>query len=290
MYTYHIFYNHLSRSNNGEKEAHRLDNILKGNTLYYYNSDDITDYKSFFDNIPIDDKIIISGGDGTLNFFVNSIDPTQIKQDILFFVSGSGNDFAHDLGRKKYSYPLSIKQYIVNLPVTTVNGVQKRFFDSTSLGVDAYVCVEANRLKSIGKKHINYGLIALKSILFNYSTRDAVVIENGREHHFKNVVLAITNKGKSFGGGIKIAPNQNRNSEDLTLIIAHGLPPIKAVYLFANIFLGKHLRFKDHVCVFTGKNFSVKFSEPTPIQIDGETMQNITEYSVSAETKEKVTI
>ncbi len=50
-----------------------------------------------------------------------------------------------------------------------------------------------------------------------------MVIENGRENHLKNVVLAVTNKDKSLSYGIKIAINQNRNSEDLTLIIAHGL-------------------------------------------------------------------
>lgn len=288
MYTYHILFNRLSKSNNGEKEAHRLDEILKDNNLVYHDLEEICNYEEFFDNIPLEDKIVISGGDGTLNCFVNNIDPCYIKQDILFFVSGSGNDFAHDVGVKKYSYPFDIKKYITNLPVTTVNGVQKRFFDSVSLGVDAYVCVEANRQKSNGRKNINYGIIALKSILFKYKFRDAVVVANGQEHHFKNVILAITNKGKSFGGGIKVAPTQDRNSGQLTLIVAHGLPPIKAVYLFANIFLGKHLRFKEYVSVFTGTDFSVKFSAPTPIQIDGETTLDVTEYSVTTKSKETV--
>ena len=98
------------------------------------------------------------------------------------------------------------------------------------------------------------------------------------------MLLAITTKGRYFGGGVKISPNQDRNDPDevLTFIIAHNLPVWKALIVFASIPLGKHFNFKNNVTVMTGKEFRVKFSRPTPIQIDGETVVGQNEYHTYA--------
>ena len=98
------------------------------------------------------------------------------------------------------------------------------------------------------------------------------------------MLLAITTKGRYFGGGVKISPNQDRNdpNENLTFIIAHNLPAWKALIVFASIVIGKHFCFKKNVTAITGKDFTVEFSQPTPIQIDGETVVGQTAYHAVA--------
>ena len=168
-----------------------------------------------------------------------------------------------------------MRKYISNLPAVTVDGREQRFFNSVSIGIDAQVCLVADKLKSAGRKSVNYAMIALKLILTEYKFCDAVVTDgDGNRYEYKDVLLAIANKGRYFGGGVKIAPTQDRNDPDekLTFIIAHNLPKLKALVVFASIAIGKHFNFKKNVTVIEGKDFTVEFSQPTPIQIDGETV------------------
>jgi len=285
MSTYHILYNRLSRSNTGELEAHMLDEIMHGESLKYWNVTDIEDYDRFFAEIPADDKIIVAGGDGTLNNFINNTDYCDIPQDVYFFPAGSGNDFARDIGKQKHCEPFDVRKYITNLPAVTVAGKERRFFNSASIGLDAQVCLEADRLKKAGKKSVNYALLAVKCIFTKYKFCDAVVTDSdGNRHEFKDVLLAITTKGRYFGGGVKISPNQDRNhpDEEMIFIIAHNLPAFKALIVFASIVIGKHFSFKKNVTVMKGKDFIVQFSQPTPIQIDGETVEGQTAYHAYA--------
>ena len=285
MNTYHVLYNNLSRSNSGEKEAHILDDIMQGENLCYHNVADIDDYHEFINSIPADDKIIVAGGDGTLNCFINNTDYCHVPQEVYFFPSGSGNDFVRDIGKEKHCKPFEIRKYITNLPAISFNGQEKRFLNTTSLGIDAQVCMEADKLKFAGKKNVNYAMLGVKCIFTKYKFCDAVVTdENGVRREFKNVLLAITTKGRCFGGGIKISPNQDRNDpeEKLTFIIAHNLPKLKALIVFASIALGKHFMFKNNVTAMVGKEFTVEFSQPSPLQLDGETTAGVTKYRAYA--------
>ncbi len=285
MTTYHILFNRLSRSNTGEFEAHMLDEIMNGENLKYWNLSDIENYQEFFSSLSPDDKVIVAGGDGTLNIFINNISGCEIKNELLFFPAGSGNDFARDIGKQKHCKPFDIKKYIEDLPTAYVAGQKRRFFNSISLGIDAQVCVEAEKLKREGKKNVNYAIIAIKCILTKYKFCDAVVTDgDGNKHNFKNVLLAITTKGRFIGGGVKVSPTQDRNdpNHEMTFIIAHNLPAFKAMIVFASIVLGKHFHFTKNVTVLKGNEFTVEFSKPTPIQIDGDTFLNQTKYHACA--------
>ena len=123
MSTYHILYNRLSRSNTGELEAHMLDEIMSGETLKYHNVAEIEDYHRFFADIPADDKIIVAGGDGTMNRFINDTDYCHVPQEVYFFPAGSGNDFARDIGKPKHCEPFEIRKFISNLPAISTGGI-----------------------------------------------------------------------------------------------------------------------------------------------------------------------
>ena len=88
--------------------------------------------------------------------------------------------------------------------------------------------------------------------------------------------------GKYYGGGMMIAPNQERLNEEgiVTTVIIHSKTRIAPLIYFPSIFKGQHLKKKHNVNIFEGKEIKVEFDKPTSLQIDGETFLKVNEYSV----------
>lgn len=84
---------------------------------------EIASYAEFMGSLAEDDEVILCGGDGTLNIFVNDIKDMDVKNTIYYYASGSGNDFAKDIGHNSHDTPdYQINQYIQHLPEVTING------------------------------------------------------------------------------------------------------------------------------------------------------------------------
>ena len=50
--------------------------------------------------------------------------------------------------------------------------------------------------------------------------------------------------------------------------------------IFPTTFKGEHVKYTKNTSVIEGKNIKVVFDRPTPLQIDGETILDVTEYQV----------
>ena len=89
-------------------------------------------------------------------------------------------------------------------------------------------------------------------------------------------------KGRYYGGGMMVAPNQDRNDpeEKVTVVILHKAGKLKTLMVFPSIFKGEHIKHTKMVDVISGHNIEVEFDRPTALQIDGETFVGITKYSV----------
>jgi len=277
----YLFYNPLA--GNG-KSIDTINMILdkKYRDTVFCDITETDNLAGFVTSLEPDDVIIICGGDGTLNNFINTVDTDALPNDIYFLPAGSGNDFIHDLGYDTINEPLKINDYIKNLPVLTVDGKNYKFINGVGYGIDGYVCEEGNRLKKLKGKAINYTLIALKGLIYAFKPVNATVYIDGKEFSYKKVWLVPSMKGKFFGGGMKIAPMQDRSNKDgtLSVIVAHNLSKLKITVLFLTIFKGEHIKFKKHVTVHTGNEIRIVFDRPCPMQIDGETLSNVAEYSV----------
>ena len=277
---YYILYNPLASSGNCSKYIENIE-LPENCEKVFYNMAEHNSYSEILDSISYDDIIVLCGGDGTLNRFINSVDCDNIKNDILYYAAGSGNDFLNDLGITPSNNPIKINDYLKNLPEVCVGDKTYKFINGIGYGLDGYCCEEINRLKAQGKK-TSYTLIALKGLLYAYEPTNAVVTVDGKEYRYKKVWLTPTMLGKFFGGGMAIAPMQNRLNSDgtLTTVVAHNLSKLKIVTLFPTIFKGNHIKYKKYIDIFTGHNISVKFDIPTAMQIDGETVTGVTEYTV----------
>lgn len=227
-----------------------------------------------------DDVIILCGGDGTLNRFINDTDGIAIKNDILYYAIGTGNDFLKDIGMRASTHPFSVKPYMQSLPVVEVKGKQYRFLNNVGFGIDGYCCEVGDKLKKSSSKPVNYTMIAIKGLLFHYKPTGATVTVDGNTYRYEKVWLAPTMKGRFYGGGMMPTPAQDRNDPEgkLSLMLFHGKGKLKTLTVFPSIFKGEHIKHTDMVAIHSGKDISVTFDRPTALQIDGETVLGVTSY------------
>ena len=236
------------------------------------------DYAAYLEGLQPEDEVVLIGGDGTLNYFVNAVKGTEIRNNIYLLGSGTGNDFLRDIGQEPGKEVL-VNPYLSNLPTVYVNGMEKLFLNNMGFGIDGYCCEVADQIKEKNpQEKIDYTGIAIKGLLFHFKPCHAEITVDGVKHEFDHVWIAPTMKGKYYGGGMDMAPDQDRNSDKLTAVVYHCRSKLRALIAFPSIFKGEHVSKTDMVRIFTGNEIQVRFSRPCAAQIDGETVLNVTEY------------
>ena len=89
--------------------------------------------------------------------------------------------------------------------------------------------------------------------------------------------------GRYYGGGMMAAPDQDRLKNDtVTTVLMYGKGRLRTLMAFPTIFKGEHVNHTEQVEVIKGRDVTVKFDQPTALQIDGETVLDVTEYRVTA--------
>lgn len=285
---YAILYNPHSCGGKGLKIAKEIEPLMGEHVYVYYDLTKIDSLDSFLLSLPETDDVILTGGDGSLNGFVNKLKDTYGK-NIYFYASGSGNDFARDIGFKKRTKPIIINEYIKKLPTAFIKGKEYKFLNCVGSGMDGYCCGEVERLRKISQKRGNYLAAAIKALLYAYKPCTAYINADGKDYVFENTWLVPAMNGRFFGGGFMAAPKQNRLNPDntISLVAMHSRNFFKIVLAFLLIMKGKHTIMKSMIHVIEGREFSIKLDRSATLQIDGETIPDVTEYTVSA-AKEKV--
>lgn len=245
-----------------------------------------TDLAQFFSQISAEDGVIIVGGDGTLNNFINNVRGIEISVPVYYYAGGNGNDFWTDVGRVKGDKPVNMTEFFKKLPTVEVNGTERLFINGVGFGIDGYCCEVGDNMKAAGKDKINYTGIAVKGTLFGFKPANAEITVDGVTESFKNVWIAPTMNGRLYGGGMKPTPSQDRLNRERTvsLCVFHGCGRLKALMIFPSLFKGTHVAKTKNIKILTGKKITVKFDKPCALQIDGETVKDATEYTVTAPT------
>ncbi len=281
MKNYCVLFNPLANNGRAEAQAHELDSILTDGEVRYVDIAALGSFYDFFVSCDDDCIVILTGGDGTLHNFVNETRGMRIKQKIWFYGAGSGNDFLKDIGKERGDAPFDLTEYIADLPFVRINGKEMLFINSISIGVDGLVCEMGNLQRKKTSKPINYTAIALRCLAYAYKPRRATVTVDGVMKTYEKVWLTPACNGRFFGGGMMIAPDHSRLAEDglLTLAVAHDLSRARILTIFPEIFKGTHPRHTKYIDFLKGDKITVRFDSPCSVQIDGETITDVTEYT-----------
>jgi len=280
-----ILYNPLSSTGKGENRAHKLDQILKGYSVEYRSLLDIPDKRAFLRELDPHVTPVITGGDGTLSFFVNELGGENPTRDIYYFPAGTGNDFLNDLNKTGDTEPFLLNPYITDLPVIRFNGETHTFINGVGYGIDGYCCQMGDEIKKNDKQEINYTGIAIKGLLFHYKPTNAKVTVDGVTKEYKKVWLAPTMFGHYYGGGMMPTPQQSRKDDTVSVMVYYGKGKLKSLIVFPSLFKGEHVKHTEMIDVRCGREITVEFDRPTPLQIDGETILGVTSYTAYCPSK-----
>ena len=277
----YLLLNPLANNSKGEQDARQW--AAENNVECEFTSLlDIKDMKAFFNGLKEDDEVILTGGDGTINRFANDVYGYEFKNPVYYVKCGSGNDFYRDNEHLAVDGKIDIRPMMKNLPLITVKGIQRRFVNGIGYGIDGETCRIGDIQRATSDKPVSYSNIAIKLLLGSYKLKKATVEVDGKVSTFENVWMASTMKGRFYGGGMMVAPDQDRFNEDgsVSVVTLYKKNRLVTLMRFPSLNKGEHVLKKDWVTVQTGHKVTVSFDQPCALQIDGDVIEDVLTYSV----------
>jgi len=273
-----ILYNPLSKNSKSNIQTHKLVREYKKHKIPFRLKSilKIDNMVTFLDKKKDIDKVILLGGDGTINRFINDTANYTFTQDIILKPNGTGNDFMRSL----VDYDKE-PQYLFESVYDT--GFRTHFVNGTGMGVDGYVgyLCDKNEKKGV----FAYFKSTIKALL-TYIPEPLTLTIDGEVTRFEKTYLVTMNNGRFFGGGMKVAPNGNLNDEYLDVVVAHSANKLQLVFIFLTIYLGKHIKFKKYIFYKRGKHIKAEYTTPQITQADGENYYDVTSIEVKSTGKQ----
>lgn len=212
-------------------------------------------------------KVIVCGGDGTINEAINALVGSDVMLGIL--PMGTGNDFARNLGIKEdldFACNVLYQGKVRQVDVVKVNG-SKYYGSVGGIGFDSEVASWANRYKKF-TPGINIYVLAILAKLFTYKFKK-VEITYDTGNYRGEILMAAFGNTKWYGGGINITPTALMDDGWLDICIVDKINKAKLLLFFPAAFKGNHTKFSE-VNLYRAKTISIISETPLQLLGDGE--------------------
>lgn len=227
-------------------------------------------------------KIIVIGGDGTLNQAINGVKQSnQPNTPLAYLPAGSGNDFARALNYKPHHEKQILQNLChhptskaLNLGQVTYNQQKLFFINNFGIGFDANIIQLT--LTSPWKKRFNQlhlsKLIYVSQIFkaFKRPTFSVKLTLNKQSITLDNIFLCVLANQPYFGGGVPLIPPADLQEKKLSLATAQAHSWKALFKLVKQVFLtGDHLQ-NPAVHHFILQKAHLQIDSQQFIQVDGE--------------------
>jgi len=172
------------------------------------------------------DRVIVIGGDGTLNAAVNAITFSQNASLPLAFVpTGRGKDTARTLGSWKPAemgngaFALSGPRAIDLVKITLQSGVERYAINVTSMGLSAQAVVVANKIPRVFGS-LGY-VIGAGSALAPPRPYTLTMRVDDEPIVIPNALMIAACNGTAFGGGIYLSPDARQDDGLMDIAVVH---------------------------------------------------------------------
>ncbi len=271
-----ILHNPLSKNRKSKRVTKKLVDYFKKNDVLFRVKSllKIKDLEHYLQQTHKKNTILLIGGDGTINTFINNSMNIDITQEIYIKSSGSGNDFLRSLKKQK-----SVVQHIMQL---THDNETRYFINGAGMGIDGMIGYFVNQSKH--KNRINYFINTLKAF-FIYKPRKLHAIIDGEDYHFKKAWLINMNNGMCIGGGMKLTPKARLDENLIDVIVVHRVPRVVLFFIFLSVYFGLHMYLKPFIFYKKARHVQATMFSPQTAQCDGECFENTEKITVSTTTK-----
>lgn len=213
-------------------------------------------------------KIIVAGGDGTINIAVNGMINNDVDLPLAIFPSGTANDFAH-----YFEIPLNVREMIeistsenyTYSDIGCVNG--KYFVNVAAMGflVDVGQRTDPNIKNTLGV--MSYYLKGVSE--FPKLKPIPIKIESAEYSGIEKMYFMLVMNGKSAGGFKRVAPSASINDGMLDVLLFREMPITELPGLLVNFMQGNHSENKN-VVFFKTKELYLETDEDIGTDVDGE--------------------
>lgn len=228
-------------------------------------------------------KIVVIGGDGTLNQAVNGVRLSSYPETPLGYIpGGSGNDFARGI-KLSIKNPVILMQAIlsmqqprtINIGKAIAKDKTRYFINNIGIGFDASTVYYTNHserkelLNRLRLGTLSYFTNLLKVIKFQKGFGlDVEYLD--QKKHFKSAYIVVATNHPYFGGGFAIDPTANPFNNHLNLVVVKKITGMTFVKLLSKLLTnGSHLQDKNVWHIETSQ-FSLRNYTKQHGQMDGE--------------------
>ena len=212
------------------------------------------------------DRVVIAGGDGTLNLAVREFD--LAKGTLALIPTGSGDDFAKVTG-----VPRDIRRAVDNVfdgrvaeyDVAHANGL--RYMGVAGLGFDSEVADYANHHVKFLRGSAVY-LYAILRVLPKFTPR-SVHMRTDDGTRDEEIMFAAIGNTRQYGGGIRITPAALPDDGLLDLCLVHRATRAQLLGTLPMAYSGAHVK-KPFVETGRGRTFHFESAQAMLVYADGE--------------------
>ena len=297
---YHIIVNPASKSGRGKKIWNEIEPVLLKRAIPYQvyfskKAGDVANETKRLSKLNEPIKLIILGGDGTMNEAVQGMKPLS-NFTVGYIPTGSSNDLARNLNIPKD--PLLALEKILDGESTVLmdigqlqyesippkasrleeigTGRSRRFLVSCGIGFDAAVCAESvtspikKFCNQIGLGKLTYLGIALKQLLTAPKSSCEIWLDDNEEPiTLKNFVFIASMNHRYEGGGFMFCPNADYEDGILDLCVVGDVTKLTILRALPTAFKGKHYRFNG-VDAHRARKVRIKTGKALWVHTDGE--------------------
>lgn len=207
------------------------------------------------------DRVVICGGDGTLNLAVREFDLS--RGTLALLPQGSGDDFARVLGiprKLKAACDLIIDGSPREVDVAVANGI--RYLGVAGLGFDSEVAAYANGVKLLRGSAVY--LYSIFRVLPRFKPHRVRVNERNQE-----IMFAVVGNSPQYGGGIRIVPTAIVDDRQLDLCVVHRTTRGELLKTLPRAYTGTHVK-SEFIEITRGTEFRFQSDELLEVYADGE--------------------
>jgi diacylglycerol kinase (ATP) len=245
--------------------------------------------RALIDALPKNSRVVVVGGDGTLNQLLPSLLAGEHTLALVPF--GSGNDTARALGVLGMTWQQAL-QHALNGTVSRVdlglaefdceevgdNAVDQKPRDAQIRSVPFISSFTTGFDSSVGLRAINgpawlrglprYVLATVRE-LANLRTWHVQVSLDGVPVRSGEALFASSLNTRSFGGGMPAVPHARMNDGKLDLLLAGQFNVFGTILMLPRLLIGKHLS-HNKVQTQPFKTLQIDAKTPIPLAADGE--------------------
>lgn len=212
------------------------------------------------------DRVVVCGGDGTLNLAVRQFN--LATGTLALIPTGSGDDFARVMGIPRKVRPacdVVLDGVVRKVDVATANGI--RYLGVAGLGFDSEVADYANRNVKFLRGSAVY-LYAIFRVLPRFTPR-LVHMRTETESRDEEIMFAAIGNTRQYGGGIRITPAAIVDDGLLDICIVHRTSRRELLKTLPKAYTGAHVK-SPFVESGRGREYHFSSEQPMAVYADGE--------------------